>query len=40
MSLKNNEKETSLSLAHLSKGIYTLRISDEQEIVSQKIIKK
>ncbi|MGL5112323.1 MAG: LamG-like jellyroll fold domain-containing protein [Flavobacterium sp.] len=40
MSLKNYEKETSLSLAHLSKGVYILKISDEQETVSQRIIKK
>jgi len=36
VSLKNNERETSLSLAHLSKGVYTIKINDGHKIVSQK----
>ncbi|MBI1315875.1 T9SS type A sorting domain-containing protein, partial [bacterium] len=32
------ENEVKLSLGHLSKGVYTLRVSTAQGVVSQKVI--
>jgi hypothetical protein len=40
VSLKDNEKETSLSLSNLVSGIYILKVSDNNGTLSQKIIKK
>ncbi|QKJ63384.1 LamG-like jellyroll fold domain-containing protein [Flavobacterium sp. M31R6] len=40
VSLKDNEKEISLSLSNLVSGIYILKVSDNNGTLSQKIIKK
>jgi hypothetical protein len=40
VSINNNEKEIEISLANLVSGIYVLKVSDENGVVSQKLIKK
>ena len=40
VSLKNNEKQTVLSMGNLGSGIYILQVNDDNGVLSQKIIKK